>query len=210
MNVWQLIVHASRPRDLVSRDVLARDPLIVAPDLLGAVLARVEQGQIVRSGRIVEVEAYRGEADPASHAFRGPTPRTRVMFGQAGHLYVYRSYGIHWCANVVCDATGVAGAVLIRAIEPRTGIDAMFVDRPKAKRAEDLASGPGKLCAALGITGANGGTDLCAESDSGFVLIESVSPCGVVKRGPRIGISAARELPWRFWISGNPHVSARG
>ncbi len=132
----------ARPLPLRS---LARDPLEVAPELLNKLIVHDR-----RVGRIVEVEAYRGADDPASHAFRGPTPRNEVMFGPAGRLYVYRSYGIHWCANVVCRTDGVAGAVLLRAVEPVRGLPAMRRDRPKAKDDADLGAGPGKLCAALG------------------------------------------------------------
>jgi DNA-3-methyladenine glycosylase len=190
----------------VTRAYLARDPLEVAPDLLGKHLVRVDGSRRRRVGRIVEVEAYLGEADPASHAYRGPTPRTQVMFGPAGHLYVYRSYGIHWCANVVCGDDGVAAAVLIRALEPVAGIEAMRSDRPRARRVTDLASGPGKLCAALAITGADGGADLCARA--GAISLEVGDPPGEpVWRGPRVGISAAVDHPWRFWLAGNPHVS---
>lgn len=130
---------------------LARAPESVAPDLLGLLLVCGE-----RSGRIVEVEAYGGRDDPASHAARGPTPRAAIMFGEPGRLYVYRSYGIHWCANVVAHDGTDAGAVLVRAVEPVAGIEAMWADRPAARRATDLASGPGRLCQALGIVGAHG------------------------------------------------------
>lgn len=191
----------------VPRAFLARDPLEVAPDLLGCVLERIDARGSRRAGRIVEVEAYRGEQDPASHAYRGPTPRTHVMFGPPGHLYVYRSYGIHWCSNVVCGQDGTAAAVLIRALEPVDGLDAMYTDRPKARRDRDLASGPGKLCAALGITGADGGCDLCADDAGAVRLLARTGPTGAVGNGPRVGISAAVEHPWRWWIEGNPHVS---
>lgn len=191
----------------IPRSFLARDPLAVAPELLGCRLVRVDDEGIRRVGRIVEVEAYLGEADPASHAYRGPTPRTQVMFGRAGHLYVYRSYGIHWCANVVCGDEGVAAAVLLRALEPVDGLEAMYADRPKAKRDRDLASGPGKLCAALGITGADGDTDLCGGSASGIYLSPAREPVGAILQGPRVGISAATDRPWRFWLARNPHVS---
>ncbi|MBS1846667.1 MAG: DNA-3-methyladenine glycosylase [Actinobacteria bacterium] len=193
----------------VERSFLERDPVEVAPSLLGCVLARTDGSGRVRSGRIVEVEAYRGEADPASHAYRGPTPRTRVMFGPPGHLYVYRSYGIHWCCNVVCGADGTAAAVLIRALEPVEGIDAMFRSRPRARRDRDLASGPGKLCAALGITGSDGGADLCGATPSAVTLFAGAPSGGSVLQGPRIGVSAGAEEPWRFWLAGNRHVSAR-
>ncbi|MCP4228475.1 MAG: DNA-3-methyladenine glycosylase, partial [Actinomycetia bacterium] len=109
----------------------------IAPQLLGMTLVCG-----VRAGTVVEVEAYEGGDDPASHAYRGPTARSEVMFGPAGRLYVYRSYGIHWCANIVCGPVGVGSAVLIRAVEPTGGVDAMWVDRPKARREADLGSGP--------------------------------------------------------------------
>lgn len=191
----------------LARTFLERDPLQVAPDLLGQVLERSGADGVVRSGRIVEVEAYRGGEDPASHAFGGPTPRTRVMFGPAGYLYVYRSYGIHWCANVVCGHPGTAAAVLIRALEPLTGIASMYAARPAARRDRDLASGPGKLCAALGITGEDGGLDLCGDATSPVRLVHGPTPTEPIRRGPRIGVGAATEFPWRFWIEGNPHVS---
>lgn len=188
------------------RAFLARDPLQVAPELLGHHLVHDAPDGTRRVGRIVEVEAYRGVDDPASHAFRGPTPRTSVMFGPPGHLYVYRSYGVHWCANVVCGTDGVAAAVLLRAVEPVEGIDAMYADRPAARRDADLASGPGKLCAAMAITGADGGHDLCARGAT-IRLVADDDPVGEVWQGPRVGISAAVDEPWRFWIGGNPHVS---
>lgn len=185
------------------RSILERRPLEAAPDLLGTVL-RVGD----RAGRIVEVEAYEGSDDPASHAFNGPTDRTRVMFGPPGHLYVYLSYGIHWCANIVCHADGVAGAVLIRAVEPIEGIEAMWRDRPKARTPTDLGSGPGKLCAALGIEAGHGGVDLLA-ADSPVRLEPGVDNRArpPVATGPRVGITRAVERPWRFAEAGNPHVS---
>lgn len=191
----------------VDREFLARDPIEVAPDLLGCVLERTDSDGVRRAGRVVEVEAYQGAQDPASHAYRGPTPRTRVMFGPPGHLYVYRSYGIHWCSNVVCGADGTAAAVLLRGLEPLSGVEAMYADRPRARRDRDLASGPGKLCAALGITGDDGGVDLCRVAAGGVRLLGRDGPEGAIRSGPRVGISAATDRPWRFWIDGNPHVS---
>ncbi len=186
--------------------MLALRPLHAAPALLGAVL-EVTSGPDRRSGRIVEVEAYEAADDPASHAYRGRTPRNGVMFGPAGHLYVYRSYGIHWCANIVCGPIGEAGAVLIRALEPLDGVEEMWPDRPKARTSTDLASGPGKLCAALGIGGEHDGVDLLAGDGPVRLLTGTpVEPAGVVD-GPRIGITRAVERPWRFAIAGNPHVS---
>lgn len=191
----------------ITRIDLEGDPVLVAPTLLGAHLHVIDGSATERIGRIVEVEAYKGEADPASHAFRGPTPRTQVMFGEAGHLYVYRSYGMHWCANIVCGPLGTAAAVLVRAIEPIGGRAAMYEDRPKAKQDRDLGSGPGKVCAALGMTGADGGADLLAAPSGRIWLCAGNVPSEPIVCGPRVGISVATTRPWRFWLDGNPHVS---
>jgi DNA-3-methyladenine glycosylase len=190
----------------------------VAPDLLGAIL-RVGE----RSARIVEVEAYEGPNDPASHAAGSVTDRNRIMFGPVGRLYVYRSYGIHWCANIVAhqqpvepaetdgqhDADALpVGAVLVRAVEPLEGLEAMFGDRPKARCNTDLGSGPGKLCAALGISGADNGADLRHASARVRLLAgEAPDPAHVVA-GPRVGITKATQRPWRFALAGNRHVSS--
>jgi DNA-3-methyladenine glycosylase len=165
----------------------------VAPDLLGTVLV-VERDGIRLAGRIIETEAYMAD-DPASHSFGGPTPRNEVMFGPAGHLYVYRSYGIHWCANVVTGAEGDGQAVLLRAVDPLEGSDEMLRRRGR----HPLADGPGKLCQAFGLTGDDDGADLCSRGpirilDGGTGPVESIA-------GPRIGISRAVDTPWRFRIS---------
>jgi DNA-3-methyladenine glycosylase len=211
----------------VRRADLSADVLTVAPLLLNKLLVHGD-----RVGRIVEVEAYRGADDPASHAFRGPTARNAVMFGPAGFLYVYFTYGMHWCANVVCGPAGTAQAVLLRAVEPVAGVDAMRAARPAARRDADLGNGPAKLCQALGITGTDNGTDLLASrpgrsagpgvAGPGEVGPGEVGPVstGAVRlhtdgtppprrpaRGPRIGITAAADRPWRWWVPGNPHVS---
>jgi DNA-3-methyladenine glycosylase len=143
-------------------------------------------------GRIVEVEAY-AEDDPASHAFGGATARNASMFGPPGHLYVYRSYGIHWCANVVCERPGRGAGVLLRALEPTHGLDRM---RARRRVADErlLCSGPGRLTQALGVTGADDGADL---SRPPFELVSPVTPAAV-ERTPRIGISRAVEQPWRY------------
>jgi len=154
-------------------------------------------------GRIVEVEAY-AEDDPASHAFAGPTPRNASMFGPPGHLYVYRSYGIHWCANVVCERPGRGAGVLLRALEPTHGLERMRLRRGVA---DDrlLCSGPGRLTQALGLTGADDGADLAQPP---FALIPPVVPA-VVERTVRIGISRAVDQPWRYLEAGSSWPSRR-
>jgi DNA-3-methyladenine glycosylase len=194
-------VNGPRTRQL-RRATLARAPELVAPTLLNALLVVGD-----RVGRIVEVEAYGGERDPASHAFRGPTPRAAIMFGPVGRLYVYRSYGIHWCANVVAHGDEGAGAVLLRAIEPVRGLAAMRLDRPAARRDEDLGSGPGKLCQALGILGEHGDTDLLAPGAPVQLRSDGTPPPERPTVGPRIGISVAVEVPWRFGVPGSRHRS---
>jgi len=152
-------------------------------------------------GIVVEVEAYQQD-DPASHAYRGPTTRNRSMFGPPGHLYVYRSYGIHWCANVVCGPVGVGMGALLRAIEPTLGLDRMRVRRG----VDDsllLCSGPGRLTEALGITGAHDGLPVDRPP---FELRIPTRPADVV-RSPRVGISRASERPWRYTLRGSPYVS---
>lgn len=191
----------SRGRRLTRR-FYARDPLVVAPDLLNKVL--VHGG---RAGRIVEVEAYRGTDDPASHAYRGPTPRTEVMFGPPGRLYVYFTYGMHWCANAVTSEDGVAGAVLIRALEPLRGIAEMEAARPAARRVADLANGPAKACQALGIDGTHDGTDLTRAEHGITILDDGAVPPEAPLAGPRVGISAATDRPWRFSVPDHPHRS---
>lgn len=185
------------------RPFYARDPRTVAPELLNKVL--VHDG---RAARIVEVEAYTGADDPGSHAFRGETPRTRVMFGPAGHLYVYFTYGMHWCANAVCGPGGEAGAVLLRAAAPLEGLDAMRLARVAARRERDLCSGPAKLCQAFGLDGAHDGADLVT-ADRGVTIVDDGTPPppepGV---STRIGLSAGADRPWRWYVPGDPNVSA--
>jgi len=180
----------------LTRDFFARSVHEVAPDLIGVTLLVDGIG-----GVIVEVEAYDQE-DPASHGFRGPTRRNAVMFGPPGHAYVYRSYGIHWCVNVVCDREGRAEAALIRALEPTRGLDAMRARRGvSAERA--LCSGPGKLCQALGITRDHDG--LVLDEPPFMLLARSETP--PIATGARVGITRATELSWRYGLAGSPFLS---
>ena len=186
------------------RGFFARDPLDVAPELVGKLFVAGS-----RSGTIVEVEAYRGTDDPASHGYRGVTPRTEVMYGPPGRLYVYFSYGMHWCANVVCGPAGTCGAVLIRALAPVTGIDDMFVARPRARRERDLCSGPAKLCQALGIDARHNGIDV-TRAELGVELRDTGAIEARSATSIRIGLSRGRgdDLPWRFYRAGDPNLSA--
>ena len=165
-----------------------------------------------RAGRIVEVEAYKGAVDPASHAYRGETRRTTVMFGPPAYLYVYFTYGMHWCANVVTGPAGEASALLIRALAPLRGLEEMRRLRPAARRDRDLCNGPAKLCQALGITGADNGTDLLARSKTAGpgpvrLVDDGTPPPAQPAQGKRIGIRVATEEPWRFWVAGEESVS---
>jgi len=175
----------------------------VARNLLGARLVRVI-GEERRSGRIVETEAYR-PGDPASHAFRGETSRNRSMFGRPGLAYVYFTYGSCHCVNVVCEPEGVGAAVLIRALAPEEGAAGMARARG---RESDLASGPGRLCQALEIDRRLDGVDLLA-SDVLYLAAGDPVRDSQVASTPRIGISRARDLPWRFAVAGDPHLSRR-
>ena len=190
------------PRRLQHDDLAAprASALELAPALLGCLVVR--QGpEGPRIGRIVETEAYLSD-DPASHSFKGLTPRCRSMFGRAGLAYVYRIYGIHHCLNVVTGPEGRGEAVLIRALEPLEGLDLMQAARGTPR---DLTNGPGRLCQALGIDRNFDGEDLLA-SDRLFIMKGDAPPERIVER-PRIGISQAVDLPWRFILEGNPHVS---
>ncbi len=200
----------TRPRGLdqrLGRDFFARDSRIVAVELLNKVLVRddPEAGRI--AGRIVEVEAYLGADDPASHAYRGPTPRTEVMFGPAGHLYVYFSYGMHWCANAVTGDDGVGTAVLVRALAPLEGLATMLERRRAARRERDLCSGPARLTQALGIDGRHNGLDLCAATAGIWIADDETPPPPQPSATPRIGITKAVEHPWRWYVTGDPNVS---
>lgn len=189
----------------VPRAFFARESRVVAPELLNKLLVRGE-----RVGRIVEVEAYAGAEDPASHGFRGPTARNQVMFGPAGHLYVYFTYGMHFCANAVCGVEGESSAVLLRALAPMAGLEAMRAARGAvARRDRDLCSGPAKLCQAFGIDRALDGADLVAGAEVA-VVDDGTPPPNRPGVSPRIGISQAVAEPWRWFVPGDPNLSRPG
>jgi DNA-3-methyladenine glycosylase len=198
---------------LLSTRFYERDPVIVARALLGQLLVRVIDGQRL-AGLIVETEAYLGAPDAAAHTFNGRrTPRNESMYLGGGHAYVYFTYGMHHCMNVVGGCPGDGVAVLIRALQPTEGLDVMRTRRPHARREAELCSGPGKLCAALGIDRKLDGSDLTVP---GPLCIEEIRrralPASRIAIGPRVGVHYAghwAHKPLRFWIKGNPHVSRR-
>ncbi len=177
----------------------------MAPTLLGATVRSVVGGVEVLL-RITEVEAYEGALDAASHAYRGRTGRNAVMFGAAGHLYVYFVYGMHWCANVTCGPPGSAAAVLLRAAEIIDGEPAARARTATRLSPAKLASGPARLARVLGLSGACTGLDLLA--DSSPVALLDLEPPAAYRTGPRVGVAAAAEHPWRFWLPDEPSVSA--
>jgi DNA-3-methyladenine glycosylase len=179
----------------LTRHFFARSVHEVAPELIGCTLLVDGVG-----GRIVEAEAY-DPTDPASHSYGGPTARNRSMFGPPGHAYVYRSYGVHWCVNLVCEG---ASALLVRALEPTHGVEAM-VARRGTEDPRLLCAGPGRLCQALGITGVHDGLPL---DEPPFCLLDG-SGSVEVSRGPRVGISRATDLPWRYALADSQFLSRR-
>lgn len=183
---------------------LSRPSEVVAPALLGWRLTSVSEKGTV-SIRLTEVEAYAGEADPASHAFRGPTPRNTVMFGASGHLYVYLSYGMHWCANVVVGADGVAAAVLLRAGHVVAGVEVARARRGSRVEDRSLARGPACLTRALAVGPEHNGASLIT---GGALSLTYDEPPSAVSSGSRVGVSRAADVPWRFWVTGDPTVSA--
>ncbi|HEY4292488.1 DNA-3-methyladenine glycosylase [Luteibacter sp.] len=191
------------PGAILPRSFFHRDARVVAPELLNKVLACADG----RAGRIVEVEAYVGAIDPAAHTFSGKTKRNAVMFGPPGHMYVYFTYGMHWCCNTVCGDEGEGSGVLIRALEPLAGIERMREARPKVRRDRELCSGPARLTQALGITGEQNGIDLIGARDGYTVLDDGTPPPENVPGSARIGIREGTDLLWRWLVAGNPHVS---
>jgi DNA-3-methyladenine glycosylase len=190
----------------LTRDELAVDPLDAARRLLGCLLVSDVGGKRV-AVRLVEVEAYRGTDDPASHTYRGRTDRNAVMFGPAGHLYVYFVYGMHFCANVVSLTDGVPGAVLLRAGEVVEGTVVARGRRPASRSDAELARGPARLTAVLGLDRAHNGLDLTAATSPVRLYAGDPVPDDAVATGPRVGVATAMEVPWRWWIAGSPAVS---
>ncbi len=232
MNVTtrRVVAASLRRARRLPRSFFEGDPVLVAPQLLGKLLRR---DALV--ARIVEVEAYRGASDAASHAFRGKTVRNATMFGPPGHLYVYFTYGMHHCANVVCGPEDEPGAVLLRALAPLSGLEEMAVRRygtpepalgqesdvePGAAprrarrpwRPEELCSGPAKVCQAFALDRRADGYDLVSGYDGVVLLDDGTQPPGKPATGTRVGLSkrcAARDEPWRWWVPGEPNVSGR-
>lgn len=191
---------------LLPREALAVDVPEAARTLLGCVLrASTVDGDVAL--RLVEVEAYRGADDPASHSYRGRTARNAVMWGPAGHLYVYFVYGMHYCANVVCLPDGVPGAVLLRAGEVIDGLDAARRRRPAARTDAELARGPARLATVLQLDRARNGADLTDPRSPVRLLRGEPVPPAAIRTGPRVGVAAAEDTPWRFWIDGSTAVS---
>jgi DNA-3-methyladenine glycosylase len=193
---------------LLPREFFARPALEVAPRLLGAVIEhRTPQGLV--AVMLTEVEAYEGESDPASHAYRGRTARNEVMFGPPGHAYVYFTYGMHFCVNLVCLPEGTASAVLLRAGRVVAGAALAASRRAAGASERDLARGPARLCQALGISREQNGADVCGSASALRVCSVLADAPGrvAVSQGPRVGVSAAADRPWRFWLAADPTVS---
>jgi len=191
------------------REFYIRDVLTVAKELLGKIIVK-RTGNNIFSGRIVEVEAYDGNIDQAAHTYIGKTPRNEIMFGPGGFLYVYFTYGMYFCCNVVTGNEGVGNAVLLRAVEPLDGIPLMAYNRFRKddvspKEYLNLTSGPGKLCKAFNITRTHNGTDLLGAEI--YLLGADDIPENKIITGTRIGIKKSVDLPWRFYLKDNPFVS---
>jgi DNA-3-methyladenine glycosylase len=212
---------------LIPREFFGRPAEEVAPELLGCVLEHETPEGLVAVA-LTEVEAYNGARDPASHAYRGRTERNGVMFGPPGHAYVYFTYGMHFCVNLVCMPSGVASAVLLRAGQIIAGTELARARRGPGSQERDLARGPARLCQALGIARFRNGADVCdpasplrLRTGSGALARERGRAGGnsggatgrsgersVIHTGPRVGVREGAEVPWRFWLDGDPTVSA--
>ncbi len=206
--------RTARPRlKPLQRSFYLRPTLKVARDLLGKRIVR-RRGRKILIGKIVEVEAYRGSIDPASHAYRGKTKRNAVMFGEGGHLYVYFTYGMHFCSNIVTGKKGIGEAVLIRAVEPLAGLEEMKKNRNlktfrwNKKMLQELTSGPARFCRAFGIARIDNGADLLGQSI--FLVPGDRVPSRLIRRTSRIGIRNGTEKRWRFFIKDNRWVSHAG
>lgn len=195
----------TRKAKVLPRAFYRRDSREVAVELLNKVLVAADG----RSGRIVETEAYCGSFDPAAHAYRGKTARNATMFGKPGLMYVYFTYGMHWCCNAVCGEEGEGVAVLLRALAPLTGLEAMRAARPKVHRDRDLCSGPARLAQALGISGAQDGIDLVTGSGGLRIVDDGTPPPATPVVTRRVGISRAVDEPWRWYVGDDPNVSRR-
>ena len=196
-----------RETGFLDREDLSLDVVAAAVRLLGCTVeADTSDGMV--AVRLVEVEAYRGADDPASHSYRGRTDRNAVMFGPAGHLYVYFVYGMHFCANVSCLDDGEPGGVLLRAGEVVSDLAVARARRPTARRDVDLARGPARLASLLGLTRERNGLDVTTDASPVRLRAGAPVPADRVRTGPRVGVATAREVPWRFWIDGSPEVSA--
>jgi DNA-3-methyladenine glycosylase len=193
----------------MERAFFDRPAVEVAPELLGCVLERETDAGLV-AVELTEVEAYMGAADPASHAYRGQTPRNAVMFGPPGHAYVYFTYGMHFCVNLVCLPPGTASAVLLRAGKVIAGEELARARRERGNGAiaeRDLARGPARLCQALGIDRALDGADVCsAQSPLRISIPQGKNTCRY-DTGPRVGVSSGADVAWRYWVTGEPSVS---
>lgn len=194
---------------VLDRGFYARDARSLAPLLLNKVLVHHDPDAGRLAVRVVEVEAYAGAEDAGSHGFRGLTKRNATMFGPPGHLYVYFTYGMHWCLNPVCGDVGEPVAVLIRGLAPLTGVDQMRALRPAARRDLDLCNGPAKLCQALGIDGAFDGADLVTGAGGVTIIDDGTPPPPEPVVTTRIGITQAVDEPWRWYVRDDPHVSRR-
>jgi DNA-3-methyladenine glycosylase len=193
------------PLDPLPRSFFDRPVLEVAPDLLGRlVVHRTEDGDV--TARLTEVEAYDGPNDPGSHAFRGRSKRNGTMFGPPGHVYVYFTYGMHYCMNLVCGPPGLPTGILLRAAEITDGAELARKRRPTAKSDRELARGPARLVEALGVTRGDDGADICGDGPL-TVHHGTAAPKELTRTGPRVGLRDAPDFPWRFWIDGDPTVS---
>jgi DNA-3-methyladenine glycosylase len=194
-------------RKKLKRNFYNQPTLKVAKKLLGKYLV-VKKGKGLLSGKIVETEAYVGKNDPASHAYKGITPRNKIMFGKPGFAYIYLTYGMYHCLNFITEKEGFPAAVLIRALEPKEGIEAMMRNR-KISEVKNLTNGPGKLCQALGLDRSLNGADLCSKKQKKIWVKDRKEKPGKIVSTSRIGIDEGRDKKWRFYIEGNRFVSKK-